>query len=169
MKALFYILLVMLALCGCKTKEKVTERVTEQAHVTGKTAHVASGSTNNQSQVMSTSETALEAWSDSVVEKTYERIVTDSSGRVLQHESERTTEHYKGKGKSRARQQQNCRKKNEMARNDTITETKDSTYNGGILNEVVVAKKKSWHWLWFVGLFVCFLAVEYIISKVIRR
>ena len=35
MKKLLFMLLVLLTLIGCKTKEKVTERMTETAEVTG--------------------------------------------------------------------------------------------------------------------------------------
>ena len=103
------------------------------------------------------------------IEKTRERIVTDSSGRVLLHEAERTTEHYKGRGKSLTHQQQNRQEKSEVTSQGTVTETNDSTYNGGSINEVTVVKKKSWRWLWYVGILASLLIVGYIISKVIRR
>ena len=169
MKKLLFILLVLLTLIGCKTKEKVTERMTETAHVTGEVTQTSSTSSDSQSQVMATAQTTQTTWSDSVVEKTRERIVTDSSGRVLLHESERTTEHYKGRGKSLTQQQQNRQEKSEATSQGTVTETNDSTYNGGSINEVTVVKKKSWRWLWYVGILASLLIVGFIISKVIRR
>lgn len=167
MKKLLFILLVLLTLIGCKTKEKVTERMTETAHVTGEVTQTSS--TSSDSQAMATAQTTQTSWSDSVVEKTRERIVTDSSGRVLLHEAERTTEHYKGRGKSLTHQQQNRQEKSEVTSQGTVTETNDSTYNGGSINEVTVVKKKSWRWLWYVGILASLLIVGYIISKVIRR
>lgn len=169
MKKLLFILLVLLTLIGCKTKEKVTERMTETAHVTGEVTQTSSTSSDSQSQTMATAQTTQTTWSDSVVEKTRERIVTDSSGRVLLHESERTTEHYKGRGKSLTQQQQNRQEKSEATSQGFVTETNDSTYNGGSINEVTVVKKKSWRWLWYVGILASLLIVGFIISKVIRR
>ena len=166
MKKLLFILLVLLTLIGCKTKEKVTERMTETAHVTGEVTQTSS--TSSDSQAMATAQTTQTSWSDSVVEKTCERIVTDSSGRVLLHEEERTTEHYKGSGKSLTHQQQNRQEKSEVTSQGTVTETNDSTYNGGSINEVTVVKKKSWRWLWLIGIFGSLL-VGIIISKVTRR
>ena len=156
-------------LTGCKTKEKVTERMTETAHVTGEATQTSSLSADSQSQVTATVQTTQTSWSDSVVEKTRERIVTDSSGRVLLHEEERTTEHYKGSGKSLTRQQQNRQEKSEATSRETVTETNDSTYNGGILNEVTVVKKKTWRWLWLTWILGSLLIVGIIISKVTRR
>lgn len=169
MKKLLFILLVLLTLIGCKTKEKVTERMTETAHVTGEVTQTSSTSSDSQSQAMATAQTTQTTCSDSVVEKTRERIVTDSCGRVLLHESERTTEHYKGRGKSLTQQQQNRQEKSEATSQGTVTETNDSTYNGGSINEVTVVKKKSWRWLWYVGILASLLIVGFIISKVIRR
>ena len=103
------------------------------------------------------------------MEKTRERIVTDSSGRVLLHEAERTTEHYKGRGKSLTHQQQNRQERNEATSQGTVTETNDSTYNGGSQNEVTVVKRKTWRWLWYVGIVASLLVLGYIILKVIRR
>lgn len=169
MKKLLFMLLVLLTLIGCKTKQKVTERMTDTAHVTGEVTQTSSTSSDSQSQITFTAQTTQTSWSDSVVEKTRERIVTDSSGRVLIHEQERTTEHYKGRGKSLTNQQQNRQEKSEVTSQGTVTETNDSTYNGGSLNEVTVVKKKPCCWLWYVGIVAILLMLGYIILKVIRR
>ena len=169
MKKLLLILLALLTLIGCKTKEKVTERVAETAHVTGEVTQTTSHSSDSESQATATALTTQTSWSDSVVEKTRERIVTDSSGRVLLHEAERTTEHYKGRGKSLTLQQQNRQEKSEATSLEAITETNDSTYNGGSLNEVTVVKKRSWRWLWFPSLLIALVVAGFIISRVTRR
>ena len=168
MKKLLLILLASLTLAGCKTKEKVAERVTETAHVTGEVTLTSSMSSDSQSQETATAQTTQTSWSDSVVEKTHERIVTDSSGRLLLHEAERTTEHYKGQGKRLTHQQQNRQGKSESTSQETVTETNDSTYNGGSIHEVTVVKK-SWRRLWYVGILAILVIVGYIISKIIRR
>lgn len=168
MRKLLFMLLALI-LIGCKTKEKVTERMTDTAHVTGEVTHTSSTSSDSQIQAMATAQTTQTTWSDSLVEKTLERIVTDSSGRVLLHEAERTTERYKGSGKSLIQQQQNRHEKSEVNGHGTITETSDSTYNGGTLNEVTVVKKKPSRWLWYAGIAVIFITYGYIIIKVTRR
>ena len=168
-KLLFILLALMTLIAGCKTKEKVTERMTETAHFTGEATQTSSLSSDSQSQVTATAQITQTSWSDSVVEKTRERIVTDSNGRVLLHEEERTTEHYKGSVKSLTRQQQNRQEKSEATSQETVIETSDATYNGGILNEVTVVKKKSWRWLWLTGILGILLIVGIIISKVTRR
>lgn len=169
MRKLLLMLLALMTLIGCKTREKVTERMTDTAHVTDEVTKKSSMSSDSQSQAMSTAQTTQTTWSDSVVEKTIERIVTDSSGRVLIHEAERTTERYKGSGKSLIQQQQNRHEKSEVNGHGTITETSDSTYNGGTLNEVTVVKKKPSRWLWYAGIAVIFITYGYIIIKVTRR
>ena len=168
MRKLLFMLLALI-LIGCKTKEKVTERMTETAHVAGEVTHTSSTSSDSQIQAMATAQTTQTTWSDSLVEKTLERIVTDSSGRVLLHEAERTTEHYKGRGKRLANQQQNRQERNEETSHGTVTETNDSTYNGGSQNEVTEVKKKPCNWLWFAGIAAIFVVYGYIIIKVTRR
>ena len=169
MKKLLFMFLALMTLIGCKTKEKVTERMTDTAHVTDEVTQTSSLSSDSQSQVTVTAQTTQSLWSDSRVEKTRERIVSDSSGRVLIHETERTTERYKGRGKSLTQQQQNRQEKSEVTSQGTVTETSDSTYNGGSLNEVTVVKKKTWRWLWYVGIVASLLMLGCIILKVIRR
>ena len=169
MKKLLFMFLALMTLIGCKTKEKVTERMTDTAHVTDEVTQTSSLSSDSQSQVTVTAQTTQSLWSDSLVEKTRERIVSDSSGRVLIHETERTTERYKGRGKSLTQQQQNRHEKSEVTSQGTVTETSDSTYNGGSLNEVTVVKKKTWRWLWYVGIVASLLMLGCIILKVIRR
>lgn len=168
MRKLLFMLLALI-LIGCKTKEKVTERMTDTAHVTDEVTQKSSMSSDSQIQETVTGEITQTSWSDSIVDKTIERIVTDSSGRVLIHEAERTTERYKGSGKSLIQQQQNRHKKSEVNGHGTITETSDSTYNGGTLNEVTVVKKKPSRWLWYAGIAVIFITYGYIIIKVTRR
>lgn len=168
MRKLLFMLLALI-LIGCKTKEKVTERMTDTAHVTDEVTQKSSMSSDSQIQETVTGEITQTSWSDSIVDKTIERIVTDSSGRVLIHEAERTTERYKGSGKSLIQQQQNRHEKSEVNGHGTITETSDSTYNGGTLNEVTVVKKKPSRWLWYAGIAVIFITYGYIIIKVTRR
>lgn len=168
MRKLLFMLLALI-LIGCKTKEKVTERMTDTAHVTDEVTQKSSMSSDSQSQETVAAQTIQTSWSDSIVEKTIERIVTDSSGRVLIHEAERTTERYKGSGKSLIQQQQNRHENSEVNGHGTITETSDSTYNGGTLNEVTVVKKKPSSWLWYAGIAVIFITYGYIIIKVTRR
>lgn len=169
MRKLLLMLLALMTLIGCKTKEKVTERMTDTAHVTDELTQTSSLSSDSQIQAMATAQTTQTTWSDSLVEKTLERIVTDSSGRVLLHEAERTTERYKGSGKSLIQQQQNRHENSEVKGHGTITETSDSTYNGGTINEVTVVKKKPCNWLWFAGIAAIFITYGYIIIKVTRR
>lgn len=168
MRKLLFMLLALI-LIGCKTKEKVTERMTDTAHVKDEVTQKSSMSSDSQIQETVTGEITQTSWSDSIVDKTIERIVTDSSGRVLLHEAERTTERYKGSGKSLIQQQQNRHEKSEVNGHGTITETSDSTYNGGTLNEVTVVKKKPSRWLWYAGIAVIFITYGYIIIKVTRR
>ena len=168
MRKLLFMLLALI-LIGCKTKEKVTERMTDTAHVKDEVTQKSSMSSDSQIQETVTGEITQTSWSDSIVEKTIERIVTDSSGRVLIHEAERTTERYKGSGKSLIQQQQNRHENSEVNGHGTITETSDSTYNGGTLNEVTVVKKKPSRWLWYAGIAVIFITYGYIIIKVTRR
>ena len=169
MRKLLFMLLALMTLIGCKTKEKVTERMTETANVTGEMTHTSSTSSDSQSQEMSAAQTIQTTCSDSVVEKTIERIVTDSSGRVLLHEAERTKEQYKGRGKSLTNQQQNRQERNEANSHGTVTETNDSTYNGGSQNEETVVKKNPSRWLWYAGIAAIFVVYVYIIIKVTRR
>ena len=169
MRKLLFMLLALMTLIGCKTKEKVTERMTETANVTGEVTQTSYTSSDSQSQEMATAQTTQTTWSDSVVDKIRERIVTDSSGRVLLHEAERTSEHYKGRGKILTNQQQNRLERNEANSHGTVTETNDSTYNGGSQNEVTVVKKKQCNWLWFAGIAAIFVVYGYIIIKVTRR
>lgn len=168
MRKLLFMLLALI-LIGCKTKEKVTERMTDTAHVSDEVTQTSSLSSDSQRQATFTAQTIQTSWSDSIVEKTIERIMTDSSGRVLIHEAERTTERYKGSGKSLIQQQQNRHENSEVNGHGTITETSDSTYNGGTLNEVTVVKKKPSRWLCFAGIAAIFVVYGYIIIKVTRR
>ena len=91
MKKLLFIFLVMLALIGCKTKEKVTERMTERTTASNSSVAAQAQQAEQQTVAASTSENVHTVWSDSVVEKTYDRVVTDSTGRVLHHSGSRPT------------------------------------------------------------------------------
>lgn len=165
---LLLFLLVLLSLVGCKTKEKVTEKRTEIAQVISSSVAAQSGQTEQLEQTATMEEATYTGWSDSVVEKFHERIVTDSTGRVLLHEVGHSKDTYKGKNQSRAKRTDNRQEKTTAQNQKQSYARNDSTYNGGSLNEVAVVKKKSWRWLWFVGLLAGLLTVGYIISRVKR-
>lgn len=171
MKTIFRILIFLfaLSLCGCKTKEKVTERLTETAQSNSCSTVMTSQHTEQQGQSSMTEETTQTSWSDSIVERFHERIVTDSTGRVLLHEQEHTKDHYKGRTQSQTNRNGNSQKTAAGQRTELTVECNDSTYKGNSLNEVTVVKKKSWRWLWFVGILGSLLTVGIIISKVTRR
>lgn len=166
-KLLFILLALMTLIAGCKTKEKVTERMAETAHFTGEATQTSSLSSDSQSQVTATAQITQTSWSDSIVEKFHERIVTDSSGNVLWHETEHSKDHYVGKSHNKTNQS-NSSQETATAQNVAITqEQKDSVYNGGVLQEVTVVKSKSCKWLRYVGLLALILvcAVIYKIKK----
>lgn len=166
-KLLFILLALMTLIAGCKTKEKVTERMAETAHFTGEATQTSSLSSDSQSQVTATAQITQTSWSDSIVEKFHERIVTDSSGNVLWHETEHSKDHYVGKSHNKTNQS-NSSQETATAQNVAITqEQKDSVYNGGVLQEVTVVKSKPCKWLRYVGLLALILvcAVIYKIKK----
>lgn len=171
MKTTIRILIFFLALslCGCKTKEKMTERLTETAQSNSSSTVMTSQHTEQQGQTSMTEETTQTSWSDSIVERFHERIVTDSTGRVLLHEQEHTKDHYKGRAQSQTNRNGNSQETAAGKKTELTVERNDSTYNGNSLNEVTVVKKKSWRWLWFVGILGSLLIVGIIISKVTRR
>lgn len=166
-KLLFILLALMTLIAGCKTKEKVTERMAETAHFTGEATQTSSLSSDSQSQVTATAQITQTSWSDSIVEKFHERIVTDSSGNVLWHETEHSKDHYVGKSHNKTNQS-NSSQETATAQNVAITqEQKDSVYNGGVLQEVTAVKSKPCKWLRYVGLLALILvcAVIYKIKK----
>lgn len=169
MKKILFILLALLALIGCKSKEKVTEQVTEIAHATSGTVQAASASADSRTQTTSTAQAMLTAWNDSVVEKTRELIVTDSSGRVLLHEEERTTEHYTGRGQTTATQLQGSQEERNATCQGTLSEANDSTYEGRGLREEVKEKPKSWRWLWSICILGALFVAGYTILRFIKR
>lgn len=162
------LLLILLSMSGCKTKEKVTEKRTETAQAVSSSAAALSGEMEQLEQTATTEEATLMGWIDSIVEKFHERIVTDSTGRVLLHEVEHCKDTYKGKTQSQAKRTGNRQEKRAAQNQEQSFARNDSTYNGGSLDEVTVVKKKSWSWLWFVGLLASILAVGYIRSRVKR-
>ena len=171
MKTTIRILLLLSVLClsGCKTKEKVTERQTETAQASSVTTQTQQQQTELQGQTSLMAESTQTQASDSVVERFRERIVTDSAGRVLLHDVEHSREHYKGKAASQ-KKQTDIRDERLTAKSDVgILVQCDSTYNGGTLKEVTVVKKKSWRWLWFVSLLSLLFIVGFVISKIVRK
>lgn len=166
---IFALLLLTLSISSCKTKEKMTERLTETAQSNSSSIVMTSQHTEQQGQSSMTEETTQTLWSDSIVERFHERIVTDSTGRVLLHEQEHTKDHYKGRTQSQTNRNGNSQKTAAGQKTELTVECNDSTYNGNSLNEVTVVKKKSWRWLWYVGILGSLLIVGIIISKVTRR
>lgn len=167
MKTTIRVLIVLFALmlCGCKTKEKVTEQLTETSQASSSSVHLSTGQTEQEGQTSTREETTQTQWSDSIVEKFHERIVTDSTGRVLLHEVEHSKDTYKGRGRQQAKRTDNRQEKATIQSQELAIAQTDSTYNGGSLKEVTVVKKKSWRWLWFVGLFAIIFAGGYTILK----
>ena len=161
--------LLALSLCGCKTKQKVTENLKETAQASSSSVQQATEHTERQG-VSSTQEEATHTqWSDSIVEKFHERIVTDSCGRVLLHEVEHSKDTYKGSGSQQTKRTGTHEEKTTTQHQELSAVRKDSTYNGGTLREVTVVKKKSCRWLWFVGLLSLLFIVGFIISKIVRK
>lgn len=149
-------------------KEKVTEKRTETALAASSSVAALTQRTEHHGQTATTEEATHTGLSDSTVEKFHERIVTDSTGRVLLHEVEHSKDTYKGKNQSQTKRMGN-RQEKETAQNQEQSHARnDSIYNGGCLEEVTVIKKKSWRWLWFLGLLGSLLTVGYIISRVKR-
>lgn len=161
----------ILALClgSCKTKEKVTENLTETAQASCSSVQLTTEQTEQEGQATTQEETMHTQWSDSIVERFHERVVTDSTGRVLLHEVEHSKDTYKGRGQHQAKRTDNRQEKATVQSQELTIAQNDSTYNGGSLNEVTVVKKKTWRWLWYVGTLASLLIVGFIISKVIRR
>ena len=170
MKRVLYILLAMLILCSCRTKEKVTNRLTESAKATVNTVQTQSVNTDSQIQQTTTTQTTQTAWNDSIVEKTYERVVTDSCGRVLQKEVEHTKESHKTRGSSHAVEQQKRQESQEAASQSTTAEEMDSTYNDNKQEKTTTIKRGGLPWLWYVLFFACLVILCLIIFyKIVRR
>ncbi|MBR1467466.1 MAG: hypothetical protein IJ606_02420 [Bacteroidaceae bacterium] len=170
MKTTIRILLLLLVLClsGCKTKEKVTERQTETTQASSVTAQIQQQQAELHGQTSLTAENTQTQVSDSVVERFRERIVTDSAGHVLLHDVEHSRERYKGKAASQ-KKQTDMRDEQLTVKSDMGTLVQcDSTYNGGTLKEETVVKKWSWRWSWFVGVLASLLTAGYISSRVKR-
>lgn len=143
---LLILLLATLSLCGCKTKQKVTENLTEIAHASGSSVQQATEHTEKQ-EVSSTQEEATHTqWSDSIVEKFHERIVTDSCGRVLLHEVEHSKENFKGQNKCQTNRAGHHQENATSQHQEMKQASNDSVYNGGTIKEVTISKKRSLNW-----------------------
>ena len=169
MKKLLFIFLVMLALIGCKTKEKVTERMTERTTAYNSSVAAQAQQAEQQTVAASTSENVHTVWSDSVVEKTYDRVVTDSTGRVLLHEREQTRERYKRSGQRKSQQAEVSHETSSTTSEEIASTENDSIRRKEAIKKDTTVKTTSWRWLWFVVLLAVLIIVGMIISKVTRR
>lgn len=169
MKKLLFIFLVMLALIGCKTKEKVTERMTERTTASNSSVAAQAQQAEQQTVAASTSENVHTVWSDSVVEKTYDRVVTDSTGRVLLHEREQTHERYKRSGQRKSQQAEVSHETSSTTSEEIASTENDSIRRKEAIKKDTTVKTTSWRWLWFVVLLAVLIIVGVIISKVTRR
>lgn len=140
------IFLFALSLCGCKTKQKVTENLTETAQASSSSVQQATEHTEQQGVSSTQEEAAHTQWSDSVVEKFHERIVTDSCGRVLLHEVEHSKEKFKGQNKSQTNRAAHHQENATSQHQEMKQASNDSVYNGGTLKEVTISKKRSLNW-----------------------
>lgn len=157
--------LLVLCLCGCRTKEKVTEHLTETALSSSTSVQVSSVHTEQAVQEGVQEEATHTQQSDSTVERFYERIVTDSTGRVLLHEVEHSKDTYKGSGRQQTKRTDNHQEKTTTQLQELAAAKNDSIYNGGNLREVTVVKPKSWKWLWIAGVLSLLLTVGTIIIR----
>lgn len=162
------LLLLLISLSGCKAKEKVKEKVTERAESVISSATARYVQTNQQDEASTIEEATDCGWSDRMIEKLHERIVRDSTGRVLLHDLEHSKEMYTDKTQSQMKRTANRNERSTCQNDEHSHVIYDSIYNGGILNEVTVVRKKSWSWLWFAGLLASLLSVGYILSRVYR-
>lgn len=159
------IILLVLFLSSCKTKEKVAEKQLETVHVVSSTSAAQAQQSELFGRTATTEATSQIGWSDSIVEKFHERIVTDSTGRVLLHEVDRHMDTYKGKKQSQTKyegQKQENTTAQDLKQNCAMN---DSIYNINSVKKLTIVKKKSWRWLWFVGLLVSLVVVGFITSK----
>lgn len=140
------IFLFALSLCGCKTKQKVTENLTETVQASSSSVQQATEHTEQQGVSSTQEEAAHTQWSDSVVEKFHERIVTDSCGRVLLHEVEHSKEKFKGQNKSQTNRAAHHQENATSQHQEMKQASNDSVYNGGTLKEVTISKKRSLNW-----------------------
>lgn len=163
------LLLLVVSISSCKTKEKITEKLSETARSNSSSIVMKSKHTGQQGQSSMKEETTQTSWSDSIVERYHERIVQDSTGRVLLHEQEHTKDHYKGQTQSQTNRNGNSQATAAGQKTELTVECNDSTYNGNRLNKVTFVKKKSWRWLWYMVLLGSLLTAGVIISKVIRE
>ena len=161
--------LLALSLCGCKTKEKVTERLSETVRSNSSSVQMITEEKEVAGQATVQEASTRTQQSDSTVEHFFERIVTDSTGRVLLHEVEHSKDTYKGSGSQQTKYTGNREGKKTTQHQELSAVRKDSTYNGGTLREVTVVKSKSRKWVWFVGLLSLLFIVGFIISKIVRK
>lgn len=160
------LLLCLLTIVSCKTKEKVTDSVKETVQTGTSSSAVTTAKEECTSAGNSSGEAFRTQWSDSIVEKYHERIVTDSSGRVLWHETEHSKDRYTGRSEGKASQTISHTETATGKSTATAGEKNDSVYNGGVLKEVTVTETRSWSWLWQVSLLVLPLIIVAIIYKV---
>ncbi len=160
------LLLCLLALVSCKTKEKVTDSVKETVQTSTSSSAITTAQAECSNAGSSSDEAFRTQWSDSIVEKYHERIVTDSSGRVLWHETEHSKDRYTGRSEGKTGQTSSHTETTAGKSTATARENNDSVYNGGVLKEVTITETRSWSWLWQVGLLVLPLIIVAIIYKV---
>ena len=160
------LLLGLLTLISCKTKEKVTESAKEVVQTSTSSSAVTTAQEDYTNTSNNSGETTCTQWSDSIVEKYHERIVTDSSGRVLWHETEHSKDRYTGRSEGKTGQTSSHTETAAGKSTATARENNDSVYNGGMLKEVTITETRSWSWLWQVGLLVLPLIIVAIIYKV---
>lgn len=160
------LLLCLLTLVSCKTKEKLTESAKEAVQTGTSSSAITTAQAECTSARNNSGETTRTQWSDSIVEKYHERIVTDSSGRVLWHETEHSKDRYIGRSEGKTGQTSSHTETTAGKSTATARENNDSVYNGGVLKEVTITETRSWSWLWQVSLLVLPLIIVAIIYKV---
>lgn len=168
MRIITYILIAAFLLCSCKTKEKVTEHMSEVAHSTAENTKVSAATTDNQIQSIANALEITTEEQDSFVSKTHERIVLDSDGNVLSHEVEHTEEQYSTNGKKNVSRKQQEESQQNIIKKEQTKESSDSTYDDDLQSETKTVKK-SWQWVWYVGFLVIIFLGGFIISLIVKR
>lgn len=158
---------LVLALSGCKTKEKAIE--SHEATVrTDSSATKADTWRTGHHEREDTEEQRREASErDSLVEKLHERTVVDARGRVLLKDSEYTKERYQGKCTTKANgKESNHRTATEQK--ETRSRAKTDTSSTGTGESTRRTVRHTYGWLWPVALFVLLFAGGVIISRTKR-
>lgn len=137
--AMTALLLLMAAIAGCRTKEKVTtERTTLTAHQQATATLMTDKSSDRTEQSEATEQSTSTQRSDSTVERSRERIVLNSCGNVLWHEKELSRDSYRGR-KSNTESKESARQETRDTHDGTVRyEDIDSQYYGGTLQETTV-------------------------------